>query len=156
MTSGPKTFVERQVSWVALLCLLLGCGLAALAVETEAVEAEVKAAKKERKADRTGYAPLREQATALRAEAVALRGLRPRVALALGPLIGALLFCLSGAGGAFRRLGAARIAALGAGLCAFTWLLIATPPPLGGGVDLARAPPWRRRFAQGTPSVGQG
>ena len=142
--SGPRTFAERQAGWAGSLCLLLGCGLAALAVEAEALEAEVKAAKKERKAERTDYAPLREQARALRAEAVALRGLRPRVGLALGPLIGGLLFCLTGAGAVFRRLGAARVAALGAGLCAFTWLLIATPPPLGAGVDLARAPPWLR------------
>jgi len=142
---GPAgCWPERQAGWVALVCLLLGCGLAALAVEAEAIEAEVKAAKKERKAERTDYAPLRTQASALRAEALALRELRPRVALALGPLVGALLFCLAGAGGVFRRLGAARIAALGAGLTAFAWLLIATPPPLGAGVDLARAPPWLR------------
>lgn len=137
-------FAERHAGWIALICLALGGVLGGLAMEAEAIEAELKAAKKERKAERTGYAPLREQASALRAEAVELRALRPRVALALGPLVGALLFCLTGAAGSFRRLGPARVAALAAGVCAFTWLLIATPPPLGSGVDLARAPPWLR------------
>jgi membrane protease YdiL (CAAX protease family) len=142
--SSSQCFVERNAGWVALICLLLGAALAALAVEVEASETEAKAAKKERKAERTGHAPLRERAQELRAQAVEIRALRPRAALSLGPLVGALLFCLTGAAGAFRRLGAARVAALATGLCAFTWLLIATPPPLGLGVDLARAPPWLR------------
>lgn len=135
------SFAERHAGWIAALCLLLGCGLGALAVEAEAVAAETKADEKDRKAEEKGYPPLREQAAALRAEAEAVRGLRLRVALSLGPLVGALLFCLSGAASAFRRLGPARLAALACGLCAFSWLLVATPPPLGSGVDLARAPP---------------
>lgn len=140
------SFAERNAGWIAVICLLLGGGIAALAVEAEAVEIEAKAAKKELKAERTGYLPLRERAAQLRSDAEAVRTLRLRTALALGPLIGALLFCLTGAARSFRRLGPARVAALSAGLCAFTWLLIATPPPLGMGVDLARAPPWLRWF----------
>ncbi|MBL4848216.1 MAG: CPBP family intramembrane metalloprotease [Planctomycetes bacterium] len=139
-----EPWIVRRAGLVALVCLLLGGGLAWLGTETEASQAEEKAAKKERKAEAKDQPWLREQATQLRAEASAIRELSPRIVLGLGPLIGALLFCMSGAARPFRRLGPARIAALGAGLCAFSWLMVATPPPLGLGIDPARAPPWLR------------
>lgn len=79
-----------------------------------------------------------------------LAAARPRLVVALAPLLGAVFLCLLAAG-ALPALGPRRLGALLAGLCAFCWLVVALGPPLGTGLDAARAPPWRQWFPAADP-----